>query len=75
MTNEQKNTGRCSEGICDKVTQNECHPQKHNKGVTCDVKNCTYHDGECWCCAEQISVGPSFASSCTDTVCATFKSK
>ena len=60
--------------------QNECKSGacaqgKHNKGVSCDVKNCAYHDGECYCCADTISVGPSFATSCTDTVCATFKSK
>ena len=49
--------------------------QKHNRGVCCDVRNCTYHDGECYCSAERIAIGPSFACSCTDTVCATFRSK
>lgn len=47
----------------------------HIKGVNCDVKNCVYHDGECDCTASRISVGPSYASSSTDTVCATFKQK
>lgn len=49
--------------------------KKKNKGVSCDVKNCTYHDGENYCTAEQIAVGPSYATSCTDTVCATFRPK
>ncbi len=49
--------------------------QSHNKGVGCDVKNCIYHDGDHYCTAEKIAVGPSYATSCTDTVCATFKQK
>lgn len=48
---------------------------KCNEGIACDVTNCAYHDGKCTCTAERISVGPSFASSCTDTVCATFRQK
>ena len=46
-----------------------------NEGISCDVKNCQYHQGDCCCTAEQIAVGPSFATSGTDTVCATFKPK
>ncbi len=70
MENE-KNYSCCdpSDANC---TASNC---KHNRGVTCDVKNCCFHDGESYCTASKISVGPSFASSCTDTVCATFKSK
>ncbi len=49
--------------------------QNHNKGVVCDVRNCTYHDGDNYCTASKIAVGPSFATSCSDTVCATFKPK
>lgn len=45
----------------------------HIKGVCCDVKNCTYHDGETHCTAKEITVGPTYASSSNDTVCATFK--
>ena len=55
--------------------EDEKKNKKKNKGVSCDVKNCTYHDGECNCTAEQIAVGPSYASCCTDTVCATFRPK
>ena len=47
----------------------------HIKGVCCDVKNCVYHEGECDCTAGKIAVGPGYATSCTDTVCATFKQK
>ncbi|MBR6796493.1 MAG: DUF1540 domain-containing protein [Clostridia bacterium] len=43
------------------------------KGISCAVKNCEYHDGECTCTAGKISVGPSTACCCSDTVCATFK--
>ena len=48
---------------------------KENKGVSCDVCNCVYHNGENSCTATKINVGPSYATSCTDTVCATFKQK
>ena len=46
-----------------------------NNGISCDVKNCQYHEGDCYCTADKIAVGPSFATSSTDTVCATFKPK
>lgn len=46
-----------------------------NEGITCDVKNCQYHEGDSHCTASKIAVGPSFATSSTDTVCATFKPK
>ena len=46
-----------------------------NSGITCDVKNCHYHQGECHCTADKIAVGPNYATSSTDTVCATFKPK
>ena len=45
----------------------------HIKGVCCDVKNCTYHDGETHCTAKEITVGPTYASTSHDTACATFK--
>ncbi len=48
---------------------------QHIKGISCDVRNCVYHDGDSDCTAERIAVGPSYATSCTDTVCATFKQK
>ena len=48
---------------------------KHIKGITCDVKNCIYHDGDAYCTADRIAVGPTYASSTSDTVCATFRAK
>jgi hypothetical protein len=48
---------------------------KHLKGIFCDVKNCVYHDGDAYCTADRIAVGPTYASSTSDTVCATFKAK
>ena len=62
MNEEKKN---CGAGGC----------KDHIKGVHCDVHNCVYHDGECYCNAGTISVGPSFATCSQDTVCATFKQK
>ncbi|MCL2212707.1 MAG: DUF1540 domain-containing protein [Oscillospiraceae bacterium] len=49
--------------------------KKKTKGIVCDVRNCIHHDGQNHCTAEQISIGPSYATSCTDTVCATFRQK
>lgn len=46
---------------------------KHIKGVCCDVKNCVHHDASDCCTAKEICVGPSYASTSSDTVCATFK--
>ncbi len=48
--------------------------KKTISGISCDVKNCTYNDGCNNCTAGHITVGPTNAVSCTDTVCATFKS-
>lgn len=49
--------------------------KKKLKGVACDVKNCVYNDQKCHCTAEKIAVGPTYATSCTDTVCATFRQR
>lgn len=46
---------------------------KKLSGVVCDVRNCAYHDGEDCCTAKRIAVGPSFAVTSGETVCATFK--
>ncbi|MBR6644777.1 MAG: DUF1540 domain-containing protein [Clostridia bacterium] len=54
-------------------TKDKCH--KHIKGIGCDVKNCVYHDGECYCTACKVSIGPSYAKSSSETACATFKEK
>ena len=51
-----------------------CAP-KHIAGISCDVKNCTYHDGQHYCTAGQISVGPTHAQTSGETACVTFKPK
>ena len=55
-------------------TKNGCC-EHVNKGITCDVRNCVYHDRENCCMAGHIAVGPSYALSSSETVCATFKPK
>lgn len=49
--------------------------EKPNSGVMCDVSNCTYHDGRGYCYAHKINIGPSYANTTADTICATFKQK
>lgn len=49
--------------------------KKKLKNVNCDVKNCMYNDQENHCTASKIAVGPTYATSCTDTVCATFRQR
>ncbi len=46
-----------------------------NTGVICSVKHCAYHDGANCCTAKKISVGPSSATCCSETVCATYKAR
>ena len=55
-----------------KCENNACY-KKQIKGIVCDVKDCTYHEGENNCCAGQIAVGPASAHTSSETVCATFK--
>jgi len=59
---EIKNSSRCCKSN-----------QKHIEGIVCDVKNCEYHDCDTHCTAKQILVGPSAASSSSETACTTFK--
>ena len=49
--------------------------KKKLRGVSCDVKNCLFNDQTGHCTAEKIAVGPTYATSCTDTVCATFRQR
>ena len=48
---------------------------KHIKGITCDVTNCAYHGKENCCHADSIAVGPSYAQSSSETVCATLSQR
>lgn len=45
----------------------------HLSGVKCEVTNCVYNDKKEYCTAKEIKVGPQYASSSADTICATFK--
>lgn len=57
------------------VKANDGSRPKHIRGISCDVKNCVYHDGDNFCTANRVSVGPSYATDSRDTACATFKAK
>ncbi len=50
----------------------DCHI---NLGIHCDAKHCVFNNGECNCTAEKISVGPSDATTSSETVCSTFQQK
>ena len=43
------------------------------RGVSCDVKSCAFHDGESFCTAGRINVGPISALRATETACATYR--
>lgn len=53
---------------------NSCN-KKCIPGIVCDVSNCVYHNKENRCTAEQILVGPTYASTSAETACVTFKQK
>lgn len=43
------------------------------KGISCEVKNCIYHDQANNCNAGHIKVGNQTATSVTETKCETFE--
>jgi len=47
--------------------------EKINSGISCEVKNCVYHDKGCHCTAEKVNIGPQHANTSADTVCSTFR--
>lgn len=56
----------------DSLNERSSH-KEHIWGIHCDVANCTFHDPNGKCSANQIRVGPAYADNSTDTVCSTFK--
>ena len=46
---------------------------KEIKGISCEVKNCKYHDMSNRCTAGHITVGDTSATSVSDTACETFE--
>ncbi|MBE6904051.1 MAG: DUF1540 domain-containing protein [Ruminococcaceae bacterium] len=47
--------------------------KKGHKNIKCNVCNCVYHCDDNHCGADSINVGPSFADTAAQTVCASFK--
>lgn len=47
----------------------------HIRRVSCDVVKCVYHDGDSFCTAPKITVGPAFAGRMSQTACATFRER
>ena len=45
------------------------------QGIVCGVSSCEYNDGCAHCVATQVAIGPSKATCCAETACATFKPK
>ena len=46
---------------------------QHIHGIVCDVTSCAYHDGDSFCTARRVHVGPLYANTTGQTLCATFK--
>ncbi len=46
---------------------------RHINGITCDVRNCVYHDGDNFCCAKRVTIGSAVARNASETRCATFE--
>lgn len=46
---------------------------KEIKGISCEVKNCVYHDTSDVCKAGHIKVGSKTATSQNETACETFE--
>lgn len=55
------------------LISNDPVPNKDDRRIVCDVTNCVYNDDRRHCTAQQIKVGPQYASSSADTICVTFK--
>ncbi|MDE6124606.1 MAG: DUF1540 domain-containing protein [Eubacterium sp.] len=43
------------------------------RGISCEVKNCVYHDKSDCCTAGHITVGNSSATKTSETKCETFE--
>lgn len=49
------------------------HAVEHIRALRCDVSSCAYHDGTNFCTAREVKIGPSYAVSSTETICATYR--
>ena len=48
---------------------------RHIDGISCDAKNCVYHDGDNYCTAKRVSIGSVVATCSGETRCATFEAR
>ena len=46
---------------------------RHINGITCDVKNCAFHDGDNYCTASRVTIVSIVSRSSESTRCATFE--
>lgn len=46
---------------------------RHIGGISCDAKNCMYHDGDSYCTADLVRIGNLLANSSSETRCSTFE--
>lgn len=46
---------------------------RHISGISCDARNCVYHDGDNYCTAKRVSIGSMTATNAAETRCATFE--
>ena len=65
--NENCKNGACNIGAGENGTV--------NPGIHCDVRECAFHKAGGHCLAAQVSIGPSGATTCAQTLCATFRER
>lgn len=46
---------------------------QHINGISCDVQNCVYHDGDNYCTADRVNIGNPTAANISETRCSTFE--
>ncbi|MBQ8551752.1 MAG: DUF1540 domain-containing protein [Clostridia bacterium] len=46
---------------------------RHINGITCDAKNCVYHDGDNFCTADRVTIGSIVSTRSSETRCSTFE--
>lgn len=48
---------------------------RHINGITCDVRNCIYHDGDNFCTAGRVTIASQASVKSSQTRCATFEAR
>jgi len=62
-----------AKGVLLMMNINSIGDQDYIHGIVCDVTNCIYNEEDNICTAKEIKVGPQYAASSADTICATFR--